>query len=53
MVFFKGFCDVAKVVSFQKKTFSQIWLHTRYESKVKKTESFYIIGYLLQLIIKI
>ncbi len=32
--------------------FSQIWLHTRYESR-KKTESFYILGCLLELIIKI
>jgi hypothetical protein len=33
--------------------FSQIWLHTRrYESR-KKTESLYILGYLLELIIEI
>jgi len=32
--------------------FSQIWLHSRYESR-KKTESFYIFGYLPELIIKV
>ncbi len=32
--------------------FSQIWLQTRYESR-KKTGSFYILGYLLELSIKI
>ncbi len=35
------------------KWFSQIWLHTRYESRKKKPESFYNLGYLLELIIKI
>jgi hypothetical protein len=38
--------------------FSQIWLHTRYESREKKKrkkekpELFYILGYLLEIIIK-
>ncbi len=32
--------------------FSQIWLHTRYESR-KNPESFYFLGYLLKFIIKI
>jgi len=48
--FFKGFCDVTKMVFIQKKN-SQIWLHTIYESKNKG--SFYILGCLLELIIKI
>jgi hypothetical protein len=29
------------------KCFSQIWLHTRYERR-KNTQSFYILGYLLE-----
>jgi hypothetical protein len=36
--------------------FSQIWLHTRYESsppKEKKTEFFHISGYFLELLIRI
>jgi hypothetical protein len=32
--------------------FSQFWLHARYESR-KKPGSFYILGYLLELIVKI
>jgi hypothetical protein len=32
-VFFKGFCDVAKVTIMQK-IISQIWLHTWNESKI-------------------
>jgi len=30
-----------------RKSFSQIWLHTRYESRKKKRESFYFLGYTL------
>jgi hypothetical protein len=48
--FFEEFCDVVKVVIIQK-WFSQIWLHTRYESRANQ-ESFYILGYLLEHIVK-
>jgi hypothetical protein len=48
--FFEEFCDVVKVVIIQK-WFSQIWLHTRYENRANQ-ESFYILGYLLEHIVK-
>jgi hypothetical protein len=48
--FFEEFCDVVKVVIIQK-WFSEIWLHTRYESRAN-WESFYILGYLLEHIVK-
>jgi hypothetical protein len=47
---FEEFCDVVKVVIIQK-WFCQIWLHTRYESRAN-WESFYILGYLLEHIVK-
>jgi hypothetical protein len=48
--FFSQFCDVAEVTIIMR-WFSQISLHTRYESR-KEPESFYILVYLLELIIK-
>jgi len=48
---FFSFYDVIKVVIIHKMN-SQIWLHTKYESK-EKTKSSYILGYLLELITKI
>jgi hypothetical protein len=51
----KRFCDVYSQGGDHPKTkFSQFWLHaTRYESRKKKPGSFYILGYLLELIVEI
>ncbi len=50
--FFKGFCDAPKVMIIQKNKLAKSGLNIRYESR-NKTESLYIIAYLLELIINI
>ncbi len=54
--FFLGilWCVVKVGMDHPQNNWSQIWLHTRYESRRKENKkSFYVLDYLLELIIKI